>query len=211
MFDFKKGYKELYLPSARPSIVDVPRMNYLAVRGKGDPNLEEGEYKRSIGLLYAVAFTLKMSRRQGHRIEGYFDYVVPPLEGLWWQEGINGIDYSRKEDLRFISLIRLPDFVDMEDFHWAVEETTVRRKCDFSQVEFFSYEEGPSVQALHIGSYDEEQRTVELMHEFMAREGYELDITDERRHHEIYLSNARRVEAEKMRTVIRHPVRKIGV
>ena len=207
-FDYKKEYKEFYLPKDKPSIVDVPKMNYIAVRGQGDPNAEDGEYKQSIGLLYGIAFTIKMSKKDGRQIEGYFDYVVPPLEGFWWQEDICGIDYSHKENFRWISVIRLPDFVTKEDFDWAVSEAERKKKTDFSKVEFFTYDEGLCVQCMHNGSYDSEPATVELMHRFMQEQGYELDITDRRMHHEIYLSDARKTAPEKLKTVIRHPVRK---
>ena len=207
-FDYKKEYKEFYLPKDKPSIVDVPKMNYIAVRGQGDPNAEDGEYKQSIGLLYGIAFTIKMSKKGGRQIEGYFDYVVPPLEGFWWQEGICGIDYSHKENFRWISVIRLPDFVTKEDFDWADSEAERKKKTDFSKVEFFTYDEGLCVQCMHNGSYDSEPATVELMHRFMQEQGYELDITDRRMHHEIYLSDARKTAPEKLKTVIRHPVRK---
>lgn len=207
-FDYKKEYKEFYMPKKKPSIVKVPPMNYIAVRGKGDPNVEGSEYKESIGLLYAIAFTIKMSKMGDHKIDGYFDYVVPPLEGFWWQEGVCGIDYTRKEAFRFISVIRLPDFVTKKDFEWAVAEAGKKKKTDFSKVEFLTYDEGLCVQCMHIGSYDDEPETVALMHDYIAAEGYELDITEERFHHEIYLSDARRVAPEKLKTVIRHPVRK---
>lgn len=207
-FDYKKEYKEFYMPKKKPSIVEVPPMNYIAVRGKGNPNMEGSEYKESIGLLYAIAFTIKMSKMGDHKIDGYFDYVVPPLEGFWWQEGVCGIDYTRKEAFRFISVIRLPDFVTREDFEWAVTEAGRKKKTDFSKVEFLTYDEGLCVQCMHIGSYDDEPETVALMHDYIASEGYELDITEERFHHEIYLSDARRVAPEKLKTVIRHPVSK---
>ena len=206
-FDFKKEYKEFYMPPKKPSIVTIPKMNYIAVRGQGDPNPEESEYKQAIGLLYGIAFTIKMSKMGSHKIDGYFDYVVPPLEGFWWQEGVIGVDYSRKDDFNWISVIRLPDFVAKDDFEWAVEEATKKKKTDFSKVEFFTYDEGLCVQCMHIGPYDDEPATVELMHNFMEEQGYELDITDERMHHEIYLSDARRVAPEKLKTVVRHPIK----
>lgn len=206
-FDYKKEYKEFYMPKDRPAIVTVPPMNYIAVRGKGDPNQEDGEYKRAIGLLYGIAFTIKMSKKGDHQIEGYFDYVVPPLEGFWWQDGVEGVDYAHKETFNWISVIRLPDFVSREDFDWAVAEATKKKKEDFSKVEFFTYEEGLCVQCMHLGAYDDEPATVDKMHAYMTEQGYELDITDERMHHEIYLSDARRVAPEKLKTVIRHPVK----
>ena len=207
-FDYKKEYKEFYMPKAKPEIVKVPKMNYLAVRGSGDPNVEGGEYKASIGLLYAIAFTIKMSKMGSHKIEGYFDYVVPPLEGFWWQDGEEGIDYAHKEKFQWISVIRLPDFVTEDDFKWAISEATVKKKQDFSKVEFLTIEEGLCVQCMHIGAYDDEPATVMLMHEYTKQQGYMLDITDLRKHHEIYLSDARRVAPEKLKTVIRHPIRR---
>ena len=207
-FDYKKEYKEFYMPKAKPSIVTVPKMNYIAVRGKGDPNDENGEYKASIGLLYGIAFTIKMSYKGDHKIDGYFEYVVPPLEGFWWQDGVQGIDYSRKEEFHFISVIRLPDFVTKADFDWAVAEATRKKKMDFSQVEFFSYDEGECVQCMHIGSYDNEPATVAMMHDFAEQNGYEVDITENRYHHEIYLSDPRRCDVSKLKTVVRHPIKR---
>lgn len=208
-FDYKKEYKEFYMPKKKPELVTVPSMNYIAVRGQGDPNAEDGEYKQAIGLLYAIAFTIKMRKKGAHQIEGYFDYVVPPLEGFWWQEGISGIDYAHKENFQWISVIRLPDFVTEKDFAWAVEEATAKKKTDFSKVEFFTYDEGLCVQCMHVGPYDDEPATVAEMHKFMESQGYALDITAHRMHHEIYLSDARRTAPEKLKTVIRHPVRKV--
>lgn len=207
-FDFKKEYKEFYMPKDKPAIVTVPKMNYIAVRGHGDPNDEAGEYKAAIGLLYAIAFTIKMSKKGDHRIEGYYDYVVPPLEGFWWMDGIAGVDYAHKEAFNWISVIRLPNFVTEEDFRWAVKEATGKKKQDFSKVEFFTYDEGLCVQCMHIGSYDDEPATVDKMHRYMEEQGYVLDITDKRLHHEIYLSDARKVAPEKLKTVIRHPIRR---
>ncbi len=207
-FDYKKENKELYMPKKKPSIVEIQKMNYIAVKGKGNPNDENSEYKNSIGLLYAIAFTIKMSYKGSHKIDGYFEYVVPPLEGFWWQENTHGIDYNRKEDMNFISVIRLPDFVTEDDFRWAVDEATAKKKQDFSKVEFLTYDEGACVQCMHIGSYDNEPETVELMYKYMEENGYELDITDSRLHHEIYLSDPRRCDESKLKTVIRHPIKK---
>lgn len=208
-FDYKKEYKEFYLPPRKPGIVTVPPMNFVSVQGRGDPNEPGGEYQAAMELLYGIAFTIKMSKKGDHRIEGYFDYVVPPLEGFWWQEGIAGVDYAHKERFQWISVIRLPDFVAKEDFDWAVEEATRKKKTDYSKVEFFTYDEGLCVQCMHIGPYDDEPKTIARMHAFMEQEGYALDITDQRMHHEIYLSDARRVAPEKRKTVIRHPIRKV--
>lgn len=205
-FDYKKEYKEFYVPKDKPGIVEVPRMNYIAVRGKGDPNEENGAYKHSIELLYGIAYTIKMSKKGSCQIEGYFDFVVPPLEGFWWQEDKDSIDYAHKEDFRWISVIRLPDFVTRGDFNWAVEEASRKKKSDFSAVEFLTYDEGLCIQCMHIGSFDSEPETVALMHEYMEKQGYVLDISDKRLHHEIYLSDARKVEPDKLKTVIRHPI-----
>ena len=207
-FDFKKEYKEFYLPKAQPGIVRVPPMNYLAVRGAGDPNEPNGAYQAALSLLYGVAFTIKMSKLGDRRIEGYFDYVVPPLEGFWFQGGIDGVDLSRKADFRWISVIRLPDFVAKNDFDWAVAEAARKKKQDFSAVEFLPVDEGLCVQIMHIGPYDDEPASVALMDAFLAENGYESDFSPSRLHHEIYLSDARKVAPEKRKTVIRHPIRK---
>ena len=207
-FDYKKEYKEFYLPKSKPGIVDIPPMNFVAVRGQGDPNVQGGEYQAAMSLLYGIAFTIKMSKMGDHRIAGYFDYVVPPLEGFWWQEGRSDIDYSHKERFCWISLIRLPDFVTRADFDWAIAEATRKKKLDFSKVEFLTYHEGLCVQAMHIGPYDEEPATLARMDAFLREQGYETDITPTRFHHEIYLSDARKVAPEKRKTVIRHPIKK---
>ena len=208
-FDYKKEYKEFYMPKNKPSIITIPKMNYIAVRGKGNPNDEKGEYKQTIGLLYAIAFTIKMSYKGTHKIAGYFEYVVPPLEGFWWQEGNkNTIDYNQKDKLSFISIIRLPDFITKKDFEWAICEASKKKKQDFSKVEFLSYNEGICVQCMHIGDYDNEPETINLMHKYMIENGYELDITETRLHHEIYLSDPRRCETSRLKTVIRHPIKK---
>lgn len=208
-FDYKKEYKEFYMPKKTPSIVTVPKMNYIAVRGKGDPNAKNSEYKHSIELLYAIAFTIKMSYKGDYKIDGYFQYVVPPLEGFWWQEGAEKLDYSRKEDFNFISVIRLPDFVTKKDFVWAVEQAEKKKDKDFSDVEFLSVDEGLCVQCMHIGSYDNEPETIELMDSFARENGYEIDISDTRHHHEIYLSDPRRCDESRLKTVLRHPIKKI--
>lgn len=206
-FDYKKEYKEFYMPKGTPQIVTVPPMNYIAVRGMGDPNAEDGDYKKAIGLLYGVAFTIKMSKKGGREIEGYFDYVVPPLEGFWRQEGVDGFDCSRKEEFRWISLIRLPDFVTRADFDWAVAEAARKKKTDFSAVEFLPVDEGLCVQIMHIGAFDDEQSSIEKRDEFIAQQSFENYLSEARQHHEIYLSDARRVEPAKLKTVIRHPIK----
>lgn len=208
VFDYKKEYKEFYMPSCKPSIVTVPKINYIAVRGKGNPNEENGAYKNSIGLLYAIAFTIKMSYKGTHKIDGYFSYVVPPLEGLWRQDGSAEIDYANKDAFNFISLIRLPDFVTKADFEWAIQEAEKKKKTDFSKVAYLTYDESICVQCMHIGPYDNEPKTIALMHEYMAANGYTLDINEKRYHHEIYLSDPRKCDESRLKTVIRHPIKK---
>lgn len=207
-FDFKKEYKEYYMPKNKPQIVEIPTMNYIAVRGKGDPNDENGEYKQAIEVLYAVAYTLKMSYKTDYKIEGFFEYVVPPLEGFWWSEKVGAFDYADKSQLRWISVIRLPDFVTEKDFQWAVETASKKKKLDCSAAEFLTINEGLCVQIMHNGSYDDEPATVGLMDKFVAENGCQNDISNDRFHHEIYLSDPRKTLPEKWKTVIRHPIRK---
>lgn len=208
-FDFKKEYKEFYMPKNKPEIVTVPRANYIAVRGKGDPNDEGGEYKKAVAVLYAVAYTLKMSYKTSYKIEGFFRYVVPPLEGFWWQDGVDGIDYSDKSTFNWISVIRLPDFVTKADFNWAVETAAQKKKLDCSKAEFLTVEEGLCVQIMHFGPFDNEPATVALMEEYLTRNGYVNDMANGRLHHEIYMSDARKVAPEKWKTVIRHPIKSV--
>lgn len=207
-FDFKKEYKEFYMPKSKPEIVTVPKANYIAVRGKGDPNDEGGAYQQAVGILYAVAYTLKMSYKTDYRIEGFFDYVVPPLEGFWWQEGVDGIDYSDKSTFNWISVIRLPDFVTQKDFDWATGEAEKKKHLDCSKAEFLTIDEGLCVQLMHIGPFDDEPATVSMMNAYLLENGYENDFSDSRLHHEIYLSDARKVAPEKWKTVIRHPIKR---
>ena len=207
-FDFKKEYKEFYMPKNKPEIVTVPKANYIAVRGKGNPNEIDGDYQRAISILYAVAYTLKMSYKTEHKIEGFFEYVVPPLEGFWWQDNVDGIDYADKAAFNWISVIRLPEFITQKDFEWAVETASEKKKLDCSSAEFLTVDEGLCVQIMHIGAFDDEPQTVALMDEYIAQNGYENDITESRLHHEIYLSDARKVAPEKWKTVIRHPIKR---
>ncbi len=208
-FDFKKEYKEFYLPKNKPEIVTVPKANYIAVRGKGDPNEVGGAYQQAISVLYAVAYTLKMSYKTDHKIEGFFEYVVPPLEGFWWQDGKDGIDYTDKASFNWISVIRLPEFITQKDFEWAVETATKKKKLDCSSAELMTIDEGLCIQIMHLGPFDDEPATIALMDEYLDKNGYVNDITNTRLHHEIYLSDARRVVPEKWKTVIRHPIKKI--
>ena len=208
-FDFKKEYKEFYMPKNKPEIITVPKMHYIAVRGTGNPNEEGGAYQQAVGVLYAVAYTLKMSYKTDYRIQGFFEYVVPPLEGFWWQEGIEGVDYSKKETFHWISVIRLPDFITEEDFKWAVETASKKKKLDCSAAEFLSIEEGLCVQMMHRGSFDDEPTSVALMDAFLEQNGYVHDFSETRMHHEIYLSDPRKCRPDKLKTVIRHPIKQM--
>ena len=208
-FDYKKEYKEFYLPKGKPEIVQVPPMNYIAVRGSGNPNEPGGSYQQAMQILYAIAYTLKMSYKTDYKMEGFFEYVVPPLEGFWWQEDVAGVDYSRKEDFRWISLIRLPDFVTERDFQWAAETATKKKGIDCSKAEFMTVAEGLCVQCMHLGPYDAEPATVAKMDAYLKEAGYRNDFSPKRLHHEIYLSDARKTPPEKLKTVIRHPICKL--
>ena len=209
-FDLKKEYKEFYMPKNKPEIVNVPAMNYIAVRGKGDPNEENGSYQKAISILYAVAYTLKMSYKTNYKIDGFFEYVVPPLEGFWWQDHTDSIDYTDKSSFNWISVIRLPDFITKKDFDWAVETAQKKKNIDCTSAEFLTLEEGLCVQMMHFGSFDDEPQSVSVMNEYIENNGYENDINEKRLHHEIYLSDARKVPTEKWKTVIRHPIKLKG-
>lgn len=210
IFDFKKEYKELYMPKKKPEIITVPTMNYIAVRGQGNPNEKDGVYQQAISVLYAVAYTLKMSYKGEYKIDGFFEYVVPPLEGFWWQNNVvEGVDYNNKDDFHWISVIRLPDFVKEVDFNWAVETAAKKKKIDCSSAEFITIHEGLCVQIMHVGPFDDEPATVAVMDEYIKNNGFKNDITDKRLHHEIYISDPRKAIPEKWKTVIRHPIIKV--
>lgn len=209
-FDFKKEYKELYAPKKGPGIIEVPPITYVAVRGSGDPNEESGAYQQAIAVLYAISYMIKMSKKGTRQIDGYVDFVVPPLEGFWWQDGVAGADYAHKETFNWTALIRLPDFVTREVFDWAVQEATKKKKIDCSTAEYLQVDEGLCVQCLHVGSYDDEPATVEAMDAFACEQGYVIDLSQDRRHHEVYLSDARKVAPEKLKTIIRHPIKLAG-
>ena len=222
-----KQHRFLEYQENKPEIVKIPPMNYVAVRGKGNPNVECGDYQQAISILYAVAYTLKMSYKTDYKIEGFFEYVVPPLEGFWWQgeqhsvdaemrtdrtdrrENVKGIDYSNKDTFNWISVIRLPDFITEKDFAWAVQTATKKKKIDCSPAEFLTIDEGLCVQIMHQGSFDSEPATVALLEDYLKEQGYENNINEQRLHHEIYMSDARKVAPEKWKTVIRHPIKKV--
>ena len=209
-FDFKKEYKEYYRPKNKPEIINIPQFNFIAIRGKGNPNEENGMYQQAISALYAVAYTLKMSYKTEYKIKGFYEYVVPPLEGFWWQEDKENVDYLHKEKFHWISVIRLPNFISKKDFDWAVERVSIKKKVDCSKVEFFTFEEGLCIQMMHHGSFDEEETTIKIMNQYLQEKGYRNDFNKSRLHHEIYLSDARKVVPEKWKTVIRHPICKIS-
>lgn len=208
-FDLKKEFKEYYQPKNKPEIVNIPSINYLAVRGSGDPNDETGDYKKALESLYAVAYTLRMSYKTDYKINGFYEYIVPPLEGFWWQDGTDGVNYADKTSFNWISVIRLPDFISGKDIEWAVRTATKKKKTDCSQVKFLTVNEGLCVQIMHIGPYDNEPVTVKLMDDYLAQNGYENNLNSERMHHEIYLSDPRKCLPEKMKTVIRHPIKRL--
>ena len=212
-FDFKKEYKEFYLPKRTPELVSVPPMTFVARRGEGDPNVEGGAYKEAVGVLYAIAYTIKMSKMGDHRIDGYYDFVVPPLEGFWWQPGVEGVDFANKATFHWIAAIRLPDFVTPEEFAWAQTAAARKKGLDTTAAELLTIDEGLCAQIMHLGPYDDEPATVALLDAFVAEQGLENDMSDTtagRHHHEIYLSDPRRTAPEKLKTVLRHPVRPRG-
>jgi hypothetical protein len=206
--DYKKEYKDLYFPKNQPSIIDVPEMAFVAVQGKGDPNEENGEYQQAVGLLYAIQYTIKMSKKGKNTPDGFFDYVVPPLEGLWWFEGNGKIQPKDKSKYNWLSIIRLPEFVNKKVFEWACKEVHVKKKLNIEKATFYKLKEGLCVQCMHTGPYDDEPKTLELMEDFIEKNGLLNDINETRRHHEIYLSDPRKTDQGKLKTILRIPVRK---
>ena len=210
--DYKKEYKDVYLPKTKPMVIEVPSMKFIIVEGSGNPNSENGEYQEAMGLLYGLSFTIKMSKLGAHKIDGYFEYVVPPLEGLWWQENCTEIDYEHKESFRWISMIRQPEFVTEDVFQWACMEVNTKKGIDTAKAKFIEFEEGLCVQTMHVGSYDNEPETIEKLENFIQENNLRNDIGRKlengmiRRHHEIYLSDPRRTATKNLKTVIRIPV-----
>lgn len=207
-FDFKKAEKELYQPKTEPVIVNVPEMLFIAVDGCGDPNTAPA-YQEAVEILFGLAYTIKMSPKSGQAPAGFFDYVVPPLEGLWWGGDVNADSWvvTNKQNLAWTMLLRQPSFVTAEVFAWA-QETLAKKKpaLDSGKAKLISFTEGLCVQILHIGPYDTEPESVQRMHAFAAEQGYRVDFSDQRKHHEIYLSDPRKTAPEKLKTVLRHPV-----
>ena len=209
-FDYKKEYKEFYLPPKQPGIVEMPKMNFLAVRGKGDPNEENGEYKRAMELLYGMAYTIKMSYKGEHIIEGFFEYVVPPLEGLWWMREEDGVDFTRKDGFYWISMIRQPEFVTEAVFEEAKQKLLKKKpELNFDRTRLVRWTEGLCCQVMHTGPYDDEPATLSRLEQFIAENGCVPDYTESRKHHEIYLGDPRRTAPERLRTVLRLPVKKV--
>lgn len=209
--DYKKEYKDLYQPKCKPSVIDVPEMIFIAVDGAGDPNTSE-EYKTAMEILYGLSFTIKMSKMNGTQPEGYFEYVVPPLEGLWYVDGVDfdGLNVTDKSKFRWVSMIRQPEFVTEEVFAAAKAALQKKRKeLDLSRARLMRLTEGLCVQIMHKGSYDNERESIEAMRRCIAENGFSEDFSADRLHHEIYLSDPRRCAPEKLRTVIRHPVKKV--
>ena len=212
--DYKKEYKDLYMPKEKPCTVDAPTISFIMVDGKGNPNVEGGEYQQAIELLYALTYTIKMSKMGSNKPEGYFEYVVPPLEGLWWLDDDSHSDFSSKERFCWTSMIRQPEFVTPDVFDWACK-TVLKKKpqLDPSKARLQVYHEGLSVQMMHIGPFDEEPKTIAQINEFIKENHYYDAISEVqpdgmiKRHHEIYLSDPRKSEPAKMKTVLRHPVK----
>ena len=207
-FDFKKEEKQFYKPKTIPEIIDIPKMNFIAIDGMGDPNELDGEYQAAVKQLYSLAHTIRMSERNSHVIDDFFVFVVPPLEGYWWQDGIQGVDPSRKEDFQWVMKLRMPEYVTPQVFEWAQNEVLNKKKINTSDVYLTTITEGLTVQMLHIGPYDDEVHSVSKMHDYINQEGYQLDISDIRHHHEIYLSDPRKADPAKLKTILRHPIKK---
>lgn len=209
-FDFKKEYKNLYLPGKQPVIIDVPGMKFIMVEGKGNPNTCK-EYSDAMEILYGLSYGIKMSKMNGTQPEGYFEYVVPPFEGLWWVEagGFDGMKITDKDKLCWISMIRQPDFVTEAVFEQA-KVNLKKKKPDLetAKASFRTFEEGLCAQVMHTGPYDDEPETIRKLIDFIEESGYEQDISDKRMHHEIYLGDPRKTKPENLKTVIRHPIRK---
>lgn len=213
--DYKLTSKELYAPKEKPSIIQVPAMNFIMVEGQGNPNDEDGEYKKAVEVLYALSYSIKMSRKFTHKsARDFMDYVVPPLEGLWWLNDENDLDFTQKSKFCWISMIRVPDFITREEFLQAQESVKVKKPdLNTDLVSFESFEEGLCVQCMHIGPFDQEPVTIEKMNAFVESHGYAHDIGAKlpdgkiRRHHEIYLSDPRKVNPAKMKTILRHPIK----
>lgn len=206
--DYKKEYKDLYQPKRAPSIIEVPEMIFIAVDGSGNPNTSP-EYKAAMEMLYGLSFTIKMSKMNNTQPEGYFEYTVPPLEGLWYGSEVDfdGLNVTDNDKFRWISMIRQPEFVTEEVFKWAMDTLSAKKpELDLSKARYMRYTEGLCVQIMHIGSYDKEAESILKLKSFASEKGYKEDFSQGRYHHEIYLSDPRRCAVERLKTVIRHPI-----
>jgi len=207
-FDYKREYKDLYLPGTEPMPITVPDMTFLMVDGAGNPNDPDGEYRRAVELLYTLSYAVKMSKMGKFTPEGYFEYVVPPLEGLWWMAD-NSFDFTRKDSFLWTSMIRQPAFVTQEVFMWACDEAKRKKGLDCAKARLAQFEEGFCVQCMHLGPYDAEPATAEKMRRYMEANGLADDTGLTRRHHEIYLNDPSKTAPEKCRTILRHPARRV--
>lgn len=203
VFDFKKEYKDLYLPKQKPMRIHVPKMSFLAVDGEGDPNGDA--YQNAVSALYSISYTIKMSKMGQSRPAGYFDYVVPPLEGLWWTPG--PFELFERADWLWSAMIRQPEFVNSETLAWAKEQSAKKKPdIDTSVVTLTELTEGDCVQMMHIGPFATEPETLAAMHAYMEAQGLRDDVGSVRKHHEIYLNDPRKTAPDKLKTVLRHPV-----
>ncbi len=208
--DYKKMFKELYQPEAVPKMIDVPPMKFIQVDGHGDPNEPEGEYQKAVEILYALSYTIKMSFKKQQTAIGYHDYVVLPLEGLWQVEDNEEFDSSNKSKLYWTSMIRQPDFVDEAVFKIAMELTRRKKpQLALEKARLVSFTEGLCVQCMHLGSYDDESATLQKIKDYAEENNLLFDLSEERRHHEIYLSDFRKSDVSNMRTVLRYPMKKL--
>ena len=205
--DYKKDYRDLYSPKTKPVIIDIPEMNFVAMEGRGNPNEEDGEYQKALGVLYGIQYTIKMSKKGDKIPNGYFDYVVPPLEGFWWLENNEEFSFNNKSEFCWLSIIRLPEFVDKKLFVWACNEVSKKKNIETKNAYFYKLKEGLCVQCMHIGSYDNEPETLKMMDEFIVNSNLKKDLSATRKHHEIYLSDPRKTDVSKMKTVLRIPVK----
>lgn len=209
--DYKKKYKDLYMPKTVPMVIDVPEIPFIMVDGMGDPNTSK-EYQEALEILYGLSFAIKMSKMNGTQPERYFDYVVPPLEGLWQGETgyFDGIQITDKSKFRWISMIRQPEFVTEQVFENAKKALKLKKpELDLSKAYYKAFGEGLCVQIMHIGAYDDEPLSVKKMNDYLKENGYENDFSETRLHHELYLNDPRRTSPDKLKTVIRHPIKKV--
>jgi len=207
-FDFKKEFKDLYQPKTEPQKIVVPEMDFITVSGRGDPNDESGDYKKALEILYGLSWTIKMSKMGENKIDGYFEYVMAPLEGFWWtKDSFEHFDKNDKSDFYFISAIRQPAFVTNAVFEWARGELLRKKGIDSSVAKLEKIDEGLCVQCMHIGPYDNEKRTLKKIDDYIEESGLTKDLSKTRLHHEIYFGDPRKTDPSKLKTVLRIPVK----